>query len=56
MREEERQRHETHTNKLEGFVKDLQKENKKHEEEVEKALKIHRANEFLSQKNEEFKG
>jgi hypothetical protein len=38
------------------FVKDLQKENKKHEEEVEKALKIHRANEFLIQKNEEFKG
>jgi hypothetical protein len=40
---------------METMIIDLQKEIKKHQDEVEKALKIHRANEQLIQRNDELK-
>lgn len=46
-RAKEKQRHEAHISKLENMINELQKEIKKHQDEVEKALKIHRANEQL---------
>eukprot|EP00347_Sterkiella_histriomuscorum_P011767 403371170 len=51
----EKQRLESHIQKLEKFNKELQLEIKKHQDEIEKALKIHRANEQLMQKNDELK-
>ncbi|CDW88473.1 UNKNOWN [Stylonychia lemnae] len=54
-RHQDKQRQEAHIIKLENFNKDLQKEIKRHQDEVEKALKIHRANESLMSKNDELK-
>ena len=44
-RGKEKQRHDAHINKMENMIVELLKEIKKHQDEVEKALKIHRANE-----------
>lgn len=40
-------RYEQHIAKLEGYIEELKRDIKKHQEEVEKAIKIHRANEQL---------
>ena len=54
-RAKEKQRNDSHTKKLEVFNIELQKEIKAHQQDVEKALKIHRANEKLVKKNDVFK-
>ena len=41
----EKLRYEQHIAKLEAYVEELKRDIKKHQDEVEKAIKIHRANE-----------
>lgn len=51
----EKSRYEAHIGKLENYIEELKRDIRKHQEEVEKAIKIHRANEQLLQKNEQLK-
>ena len=41
---------------MEAYIEELKREIKRHQDEVEKAIKIHRANEKLSAENETVKG
>lgn len=54
-RQKEKSRAESHIKKLEAYIEDLKKDIKKHNDEAEKVLKIHRANEALMSKNDQLK-
>jgi hypothetical protein len=47
----EKQRYEAHIGKLEGYIEELKKEIKRQHEEIDKAIKIHKANERLTNEN-----
>ena len=48
LRAKDKQRYEQHVQRLEAYIGELKGEVKQRDEEIERAIKVHRANERLS--------